>query len=208
MQQSQKEAQMKVWVGVGTMHNKIYLFTRAWCSCNVSLVHCYRITRLVWLSEHLLFINCIKSERGLRVMVRRDEYTEEEELYSKKPLKLILLKIFFHSKIGCRGLNYQSSALTISQRGIWKVSMFLFVWSVLSLELSIPVTTQSLQIRCYWSVHVFCHLSVHVFWYSAVCYLSVYVFCLFVPILPTLTICRIPELPSAPFQHQTEKCKI
>lgn len=66
----------------------------------------------------------------------------------EKNLKLIL-KIFFPSKIGCKGPNYQSSALTISQEGTWKVSMFF------SKELNGPVTNQSLQIRCYLCVYVF-----------------------------------------------------
>lgn len=76
-----------------------------------------------------------------------------------KEQKLIFLKIFFHSKIGCKGLYYQSSALTISQRGIWKVSTFVFVKLGFSIERSVPGTNQSLQIRWYLSVYVFWELS-------------------------------------------------
>lgn len=69
-------------------------------------------------------------------MVRRNKHTgEDEELYLKKTLKLVFLKISFHCEIGCKDLNYQSSALTIPQQGSWKVSMFVFVCWVLSMEL-------------------------------------------------------------------------
>lgn len=52
-------------------------------------------------------------------MVRRNKHTgEDEELYLKKTLKLVFLKISFHCEIGCKDLNYQSSALTIPQQGI------------------------------------------------------------------------------------------
>lgn len=203
MQQSQEQVQMKVWVGVETMHNKINLFTRAWSSCNVSLVHHYRITSLLWLSEHLLFINCIKSEgwgwwrEGMNTQRRRKSCIQ-------KILKLIFLKILFHSKIGCKGVNYQSSAPTRSLQKIRKFSIFVFVWLILSIELSVSLTTQSLQISYYLSVLCILILSVYAFWYSVFCYLSVYVFwelsaCVHLPYppLPSLGLVSFPLLHSS-----------
>lgn len=191
MQQSQEQVQMKVWVGVETMHNKINLFTRAWSSCNVSLVHHYRITSLLWLSEHLLFINCIKSEgwgwwrEGMNTQRRRKSCIQ-------KILKLIFLKILFHSKIGCKGLNYQSSAPTRSLQKIRKFSIFVFIWLILSIELSVSLTTQSLQISYYLSVYVFWY---YLYMHSDILYSVIYLYMCSESFLP---VCTYPTHPYHP----------
>lgn len=105
----------------------------------------------------------------------------------QKELKLILLRIFFRSKIGCKGLNQWSDH--ISARNVESLHVCVCVDGPLHRadcpsDKSVP-PNQMLLI--------------------CVCILRAFQLC--VPTLPTLTILRTCELPPGPFQHQTRKCK-
>ena len=86
--------------------------------------------------------------------VRRNEITEPYyyyyNYYFTKRTKINLIKNnrFFHSKIWCKGRNYQFSAPSISQWEIWKVSTFVFACLVLSIAPAVRVTASCQARHC------------------------------------------------------------